>query len=208
MQQRLVMQLRKALPSGQNLQDGFPQTDGQWSQGATLIDLVALTPPLTERWQILAWELSYDGSWFIPAGGNGRPYGKLGALWAGLVSSGASPTGLNTPGTIPYRQPMLSLPSDLSTLQKVWDGGTDPLFPNSSTPPAAPSGTRGASQNLPVPIDVDPGKPLGFGLWLTPSLTNRAYLFIWNAVVAIVYEDGAEDDHQFNGRRGLARVMN
>jgi hypothetical protein len=191
MQQRQYMQMR-AIPfvgyRGLNLYDSTLFTFSTWSQGATLIDSMPLSPPLSEKWTVIAWAFTFTGA--IVKNSLSPAFGKLGALWAGLLTEGESPTGSSSQ---PWVNPMLPLPADLTNFQKVWDGGSDPVFrygPLSASDPAPQQPSGGVSEVLPSPIEIDPGRPLAFGVWLTPSLVQDARLQIWNATASIIYDDG------------------
>jgi len=192
MQQRLSSQLRVGSGSALganllavNLVDATASDPG-WTKGATLIDALPLSPPLTQTWHVLAWSFTFNGAFQRP---NASPsYGKLGAPWAGLLTQAVTPT--QTASNKPWVNPMQPLPIDLSTFQKVWDGSADAMFPSDPQVAAGSTVTDGASLNLPSPIIVDPGRPLGFGVWLTPSLAANTLLEIAAASVSIIYDDG------------------
>jgi hypothetical protein len=198
MQQRLTMQMRSGSwfnGPGPNLSDLAAGSGVGWTQGATLIDQLPLSPPLAEAWKVLAWAFTFNGAW-VPYNPNTHipSFGKLGAIWAGILTGGEPAT---QQGGFNFQSPMLPMPVDLSTFQKVWDGGSDPVFP--AQPSTAVTGglpavqaAIGVSDNLPAPITVDPGRPLAFGVWLTPSLVQNTLLQIWNANVSVIYDDGKE----------------
>jgi hypothetical protein len=190
MQQRLTHQMRaqQVNPGGRiNLADQQGSTDPGWTLGASLIDTLPLSPPLTQTWMVLGWAFSFNGARFVPAPGLHPSYGKLGSLWAGLLTETVPQTQYPSAPTVPYVVPMLPLPADLSTFEKVWDGTVDPVFPDRLASQAV---SGGASLNLPSPIAVDPGAPLSFGLWLTPSLVSDVLLWIRDATISILYDDG------------------
>jgi hypothetical protein len=185
MQQRLFFPMRDAGANrpGLNLSDAIgPGGDPGWTTGATLIDTLPISPPLAQTWRVLSWAFTFNGAWIV--NGARASYGKLGALWAGLLTGGESRT-----NGAPWVAPMLPLPVDLTMFQKVWDGAVDPMFPNAAQS-LITAASGGASENLPSPIIVDSGKPLAFGVWLTPSLVANTILEIFNANVSIVYDDG------------------
>jgi hypothetical protein len=190
MQQRLTHQMRAfhSVPGGAiNLADQQGSADPGWTLGGSLVDTLELHPPLMETWTVLAWGLSFNGARFTPGPGVRPSYGKLGSLWAGLLTQTMPQTQYPTAPSVPYVVPMLPLPADLATFEKVWDGTSDPIFPDTTQSEAA---SGGASLNLPSPIAVDPGSPLSFGLWLTPSLVSNTVLWIRDATVSILYDDG------------------
>jgi hypothetical protein len=194
MQQRMTMSLREANPSEPlNLADSNPTSGAAWTGGATLIDAVPLNPPLQQTWTILAWALSFAAGW-VASTLKGPSFGKLGALWAGVLSDDAAPT-LNTSSPFPWVTPMRQLPADPTTLAKVWDGSQDPMFPAIQLSPAVqwPTlATYSAAQNLPLPLQVRSGTPLHFGLWLTPSLVANTQIAIAQASVSLIYDDGVQ----------------
>jgi hypothetical protein len=200
MQQRLSMPMRRGSwfnGPGPNLMDGSSGPGVGWTQGATLIDPLPLSPPLAEAWKVLAWAFTFAGAWVPWNPNNHSPsFGKLGAVWAGILTGGEGPTGQQL-GGFNWQSPMLPMPVDLSTFQKVWDGGSDPAFPaqpSTALTDNVPSvqATIGVSDNLAAPITVDPGRPLAFGVWLTPSLVQNTLLQVWNANVSVIYDDGKE----------------
>jgi hypothetical protein len=170
-----------------NLADSHPGAPSGWTSGATLIDPVPISPPLMQTWTLLAWGFTCVGA----ISGISAGYGKLGSLWAGLLTEGEAPTVSPTNPALPFVSPMLAMPPDITTFEKVWDGANDPVFPADAIPVQA-GGTRAVSQNLPQPIPITSGRPLAFGLWLTPSLSNSAVPVIYNAAFSLVYDDGIE----------------
>jgi hypothetical protein len=190
-QQRIFAPMRSTnyapAPGGKvNLSDSSqPALDtSSWTGGATLIDPVPISPPLSEKWSVLAWSFTFAG--YCHWRGSKSMFGKLGAVWAGLLTEG-SPTSY---GSSAYRIPMVPMPPDLTTMQKAWDGSVDPMFPSdaASLPGAMVSGA--AALNLSSPLTLHSGMQLNFGLWLTPSLTQNTELLVVGAVYSIVYDDG------------------
>jgi hypothetical protein len=192
--QTLYMPMRSgrfAGVAGINLGDSEGAADPGWTTGATLIDSLPISPPLAQQWTLLAWGVTFTGAWARPFATR-VPYGKLGALWAGVLTDPRTPTLASA--AQPWQTPMLTLPLELTSVQKVWDGTQDPMFPlfapqgGQFNPPAA----MASAENLPQPIPIDAGRPLAFGMWLTPSLVANTLLQIWNASFSIVYDDGIE----------------
>lgn len=190
---------------------------GQRTKGATRIVEITNKPTLLEKWSIIGWTVRLRIGLII---GQLPVYGTIGDLWAGMI--------INNPqnsdgGTLVTNQPPLwigrtealssnlfttisppSLPSDLSTFSKVWEGRTDPIVPLPGTgtvdTTASDCTLIGITYPFSLPIDVRNADRLQFGLILTPSLiggaadihavTNQVEFIVKTASFSVLYDDG------------------
>jgi hypothetical protein len=163
-----------------------------WSPGATLIDLVGLTPSLTQKWSLLS--VSVTANLLLCVSLGVPVFGKLGKVIMGLLLNSGSPT-LGAAGSS-YVTPMLALPRDGSLAVPIWDPAVDSL------PPIVPSNLT-ATATLPIsgsiappqPVPISEGQGLAVGIWLTPSLlgayaSGLAFLQVSAASYNVNYDDG------------------
>lgn len=169
------------------LVDGPPASGEGWTTGATIIELVTPSIMIGRAWKLIGWTISFVG---VTQAGGGKPmWAKFGKIIGAIIQQGATRTIL--PANVPYTQPMLDLPSDSGSLVTIWDGNSDPPFPQQagSQPAAAVTG----SAQLPVPLTVTAGTQLGIGLWLTPSLIPTGglpLLKLINGKYTVIFDDG------------------
>lgn len=163
-----------------------------WTPGATAITPVSLATPLSQIWQIVAWSLT-----FTPLIGFGAGCaGKIGRLIAGLQTSSNQTRGNIAGSHVPWSTSQLPLPNDATLITPVFDGGTDPApaawdFVN--IPATAPPIT--ITYPLQIPLSLDTGDSLGFGMWMLPSLIHMgaltSYTFsVLNPQFALMVDDG------------------
>lgn len=159
-----------------------------WTPGASNTTLLNIQPPLGEVWAIVGWQLTATG--YI---GSAPPaYGMLGRLIAGpsLNATPVKPAGGNG----------LILPADTSNLDVVWDGSTDPPFAQDVTVAGPGTGTLiTASRQLASPIQMSAGDRLGFGIYLTRSLTADTVIQIRNGTFIIIADDGKAPSGTWGG---------
>jgi len=190
MQQKASGQFRGS-PVGGLVQVNLADLGNQvgWQAGATLIDLLTVSPLLSQRYSILNYTITFQGSYFT---GNTSPaYGRLPRILGGLVRSPQTTQGtaLDDNGQkVPYTTGMQQLPSDTSLVSTLWDGTVDPMFPGPKT--VEPTIPTTVTTSLPLPLAIDPGERIGVGLWLTPGLTKNLQLFVQLATYVLTYDDG------------------
>jgi hypothetical protein len=149
---------------------------GNTSGGQLIIDCQA-QPTLAEPWTITSWSVALQG--FITNNSASHPFGRLGKIYVGLLNQlfTATPQPLATP-----QNPLIALPTDISNLQLLWDGASDPVFPAEFTPHFV-----GASFSLQQPFDLHSGDSLGIGLYLTSSLISHVAILLYNAQWSVDY---------------------
>jgi len=158
-------------------------TAGGWTPGCTLIDRLPIQAPLAPSWSITGWTIACY--LWLAQGPGGPRSGRLGKLLGGLVPSANSTF---TSNTIPYQNPGVPLPPDISMFADIWDGSVDPAPPSIAVP-LPPSSIVSSSLQLPVPLPLSSGDQLSLGLWLTPSVVNNVSLIVANATWAVTYTD-------------------
>lgn len=152
-----------------------------WSNGVTLTQQLPIQPTLTEEWKILGWSMTIAAGLMIENPG-GPSYGRFGTMWGGLLIDT-----LLSPG------PIAVLPPDLSTFAKLWDGSTDPPFPQVSSvgdPPAPSTWPVGLNYMLPAPFTVKPGQQFQMAFILGASLLSRAGILVFDVDYTLLYDDG------------------
>lgn len=172
---------------GGNLFDPASNPAGGWTEGASLIDTVTVQPPMTQIWSVTDWIIQFQG--FIersqPAS---QCFGALGKLIGGLVVGSAVQTGN---GVVPWNNPMGALPNNLAGVALMWDGQTDPPFPDNTNDPGPQYPTVFAN-NLATPINLSVGDQLAIGMWLTSGLTTNIITLIQQASWTVIYDDGQQ----------------
>lgn len=162
-----------------------------WTQGATLIDSIQTQPQLGQVWDILSWTISFSGVIINSSGGGVAAYGWLGKLIAGLMLGGAPQTLTQLPSIRPWVNPTLPLPSGIQNFATLWDGSSDPPFPQISDGatsfPVSPQPIVYTNQ-LPQSVTVEAGEQMSMALLLSPSLTQAILTAIYNAQYVITYE--------------------
>lgn len=173
-----------------NLADGTVFANSTWTSGVQLITPVTSQPQLTAPWQINGWALFLQG--FQSASNFAGPatFGKLGKILAGPIFGPVAP--VPAPGGVPQQlfQPIPA--SALPNIATVWDGSTDPAFPamNQTGSVVPPGGSVAISVTPAQPINLSPGEPIGFGVWITPSLVQNFVILIANLSGTLTYDDG------------------
>jgi hypothetical protein len=166
-----------------NIADAFPFGTGAWSSGGSLMVSLGIQPPLSERWHLIAWTLTYQGV-HLPST---AIHGKLGKILGGVVRDQQQ----RTTGSNPWINPGQPFPADTNAIAVLWDGSIDPAFPfwdsGVSLPPFAPASF---TYPLPLPIEIEAGRPLSIGIWLQPSLIAGGAINILNANYVITVDDG------------------
>jgi hypothetical protein len=160
---------------------------GAYSSGATCIVGIGEQPYLDNPITILGWSLTYSGLIKLP---NTYQGGKLGKLYAGPIFRPVLTSTLgNGVPYLPYMQ--APLPPDATLIQEVWDGSTDPVFPQAELSATGVINYQAlsSSMTLPQPIELNSGDQVAFGMWLTPSLAASLILYIINAAFTIQYTD-------------------
>lgn len=162
-----------------------------WTEGGTIVDRLAIEPPLGGVWSVTGWSIALSGWLFHPFTVPAR--GKLGRIIGGVLHATPTPTG---PGVtqIPWVNPAQQLPVNAFGLATIWDGSVDPVFPQSGQP---------LSLNLPnlspmlftyslsSPITLYPGDELNVGVWVTSALVQNTILAVSNATYTVVFDDGS-----------------
>ena len=177
-------------PVGATFVDGPPQSNER-TPGGTVAFPLPIQPPMTQRWSVISWTISFLGA-FTPDPGVGGFNGRLGKLIGGLLRGGVSiPPPINT------TLGMSDLPEDTSLLTTLWDGASDTPFPTSSAAPILREPIIGG-MSLPVPLMLQPGDQLSMGMWLTPSLVRTVggdgafYLDIHGPEWTVTIDDGQQ----------------
>lgn len=177
-------------PFNINLYDPPATVNGEWTLGAAIIDPFPIQPPLGEVWEVTTWVIKFQGL-SAPDNQTLPVYGVMGRMVGGLVTGTAQTTNGGT--GVPWVNPMPGLPSSLVGVAELWNGQTDPQFPNAQalTPDSTPVNVPIIfAQDLSSPISLAAGDALSIGMWLTPSLTANMQLIICNASWTIYYDDG------------------
>lgn len=163
------------------------------TQGATLIDQIRF--PRTNPLSVLSMSVSGRLYCFNNLGPNFQPYGKLGAIQVGLTQQPATPPGIVGPFSLSFK----SFPADATMATPLFDPANDNLPPVlAATSAYNPAAYLPVSQslNLPQPLALQSGSPLGVGIWMEPSLLPTAgnsnvqfILVLAGAAYTIVYDD-------------------
>lgn len=174
---------------GLNLEDNST-ISSQWSKGTTVIVPVSIAPPsIIQQWSIVGWKISFYGI-ATPGAPNTPFYGRPGKIIGGIVrGTQRTPSDPSQVGTAA----VLPLPSDLSTIETVWDPDIDTAFPWADLTGAFGSGGPRQythSEILPTPIAVNSSSAVSMGLWLMPSLVKNYTPNIMGATYTITYDDG------------------
>lgn len=167
------------------------------SPGATLIDVATPGSQINQVWTLQSVGVRAD----IALQGGVRLYGKLGRILTGIV---LPPNAQATPGSSigaavqPWVSPLLALP-DPTLTAPLWDPVNDvlpPLSANQLPINAAPSNFLQVSTaiQLPQPVDMRPGDPIGLGIWILPSLIGSPTsgflnVLVYHATYVLVYEE-------------------
>lgn len=137
--------------------------------GATNIAVIDQQPSLTERWEVLGFNVTFAGMIRLSSTDPVPACGRVGDIWAGLIKGGQPFPGF--PGFVNPAQPF---PADLSTMVKIWDGDTDQPFVTYDVqgvwPPGQSLNLVAGGLQLPQPLIIDAGEQLAIGLWHLPSI--------------------------------------
>jgi hypothetical protein len=159
-----------------NLQDlaQVPAANGvAVSGGATLIDSLAASPAGSQKWNLIS--LSMQGYLCLSCGSTGTPYGDLGRIIAGILSP-TSPQQLSQGTNVPWVNPMLPLPNDMSLMTTLFDPIIDSTpalstaFLRDAVDPLSQLTPVSATVSPPNPIQLIGGEGLSIGIWVYPSL--------------------------------------
>lgn len=161
----------------------FSGAGGGWSGGGQLITTVPM-PSILRVWTILGWGISIQGATTLIYESGVAPFAsQLGKLYGGIVRDSGLQEGIPSPFT--------ALPRDASHVDQLWDGTSDPPFPQaqSVTPfvPGAQSMLQHAAE-LPTPVEFAEGEKLQVGLWLTPMVGQNIRVSFFNASYTILYD--------------------
>lgn len=189
-QQKIAGAFRSQPPGGLFLQDTI--SSNQRTLGATIIDVASVTVPIGQIWTIVSWTIFFQGAIDYVSHPIWAAFGKI---IGGLIVDGATPT-LGDPGNNqPWDTGLQPFPPDVSMLQTLWDGNTDPPFPPLTFPNPQPVSVVSGSMQLPVPVVIHSSVTLGIGIWLTPSLeggSEGAIISLLNGQYTIVLDDGQQ----------------
>lgn len=165
-----------------------------WTPGNMVVEALALTPPFTQRWQLLAVAVQANLQ-LIESFTGEINYGKLGQILAGLVPNGVSQT---QPPVAIGQLNGLQIPSNQVGVGTLWDPAADPLPPVTKVLGQGPTLPMSCSVQLPQPIDLPQAEQGGIGMWMKPSLlgssggasASTVGLLIANANYTVTYDDG------------------
>lgn len=190
---------------------------GQRTKGATRVVEITNKPTLLEKWSIIGWTVQLRIGLIV---GQLPVYGMIGDLWAGMLINNPQNNngGVVVTNAVPLWQtrvealssnifatiPPPSLPTDLSTFSKAFQGSSDfiALLPGTATVDVSESDCTliGTTYPFSLPISVRNADRLQFGLILTPSiiggaadvhaLTNQVEFIIKTASFSVLYDDG------------------
>lgn len=172
--------------------------ESAWTEGATLIDAVQVSPKQNQSWTLLSISFqTYLGIVSLA----GQTFGKFGKMLAGIMPPAQQANPTNGGSGVPYVTPFIPLPNDTSLFQTVWDPAIDPDPPSFITfGPGTPITSLlpiSSTIALPQPIALVPGDSLAIGLWLMPSLLGTdgtidglIGLFAQYSSYTITYDDG------------------
>lgn len=170
------------------LVDGQSTALTAFTGGSTRLAQLPFQPNLTETWQVIGYSTRIRMGLAGQGAALGQMWGRLGNLWAGLVTDSSLKPSFNA-----------NFPIDLSTFVKVFDGGQDDLrfvnSPASSSPPGALDYTLLAGTfMLPQPIIVRSGSQVQMCLVLTPSMLTCSGAGLMNIIVqdcsySVLYND-------------------
>jgi hypothetical protein len=169
-------------PSIVNLNDPASSSVA-WSSGATVIEQIAVQPPLGEIWSVLGWAITMRA--FMLTGSNA--YGKLGRIVGGIVHMQPTPTDPAKNGGA-WVNPQLAFPNNSTGLNVIWDGQTDPALRSIYSPYPSSTELQGELM-LPVPIELYPGDDIQIGLWITPSLAQNVQIAVAYANYTVTFDD-------------------
>lgn len=166
--------------------DGFGVTN--YTTGTTRLDQLPFSPNLTERWTIIGYSVRIRMG--LLQNGAGPMWGRIGNLWAGLISDSPLASAQSP-----------NFPIDLSTFVQVFNGGQDTLRlvadPSTFATPALINDAQysliAQTFMLPQPIQVRSGSQLQMALIMTPSmLTSLAGLtriLVRSCSYSVLYND-------------------
>lgn len=154
------------------------------TNGLTMAVPIQGGPSFAAGWSILAFSLQVKIGLNTVNTPAGQGWGRLGALWAGLLTG----SNVAAPDDDLAWKPA-SFPVDLSTFIKIWDGSTDGISSVVTNGPEADWTLIAGTFQLPFPLKVSPGTPLGFCLILTPSIVdNRRFIWVKSCQYSIIYQ--------------------
>lgn len=154
-----------------------------WSPGAQCVTTLQ-KPPGINTWTILGWGLAFQAASLAIAEGAVPIFvSRQPQLYGGITRD----SGLAEGGFIPFTQ----IPRDTSMIELLWDGSTEPPFPQASSAspfvPGAPA-MRQKSVALPGPVSFDEDEQLQIGFFLTPMLGQNFRIWVFNATYTIQYD--------------------
>lgn len=167
--------------------DGTPTTG--YTPGATRVDQLPFSPTLVEKWSVIGYSVRVRLG-LSRTITDGQMWGRLGSLWAGLISdSSLKPA------------QYANFPIDLSTFVKVFDGAQDEIRwvtnPGSFTAPGnIPDNTYTLIADtfmLPQPVEVRSGAQVQMCLVQTPSLltvsAGTMQFNVRDCTYSVIYND-------------------
>jgi hypothetical protein len=159
-----------------------------WTKGAIRTMPVAIQPTLVQKWRILGFsaraQLGIVRALLNPF------YGRWTDLWVGLLVDKS----ISDFSGIQGDRGSVTLPQDLSTFAKLWDGQRDPPPPIITTPYAINPGQGwfGLTYMLPNPLDVRSGAQISMALILMPMLLAFGMGFkVGSCDFSVLYEDAS-----------------
>jgi hypothetical protein len=164
--------------------NGFASS--QWTQGGVALYQIPAQPGLTTPWKIVGYSISFQGLIYTPTPSL-PTYGLMGSIWGGLLFDTSVPP---NQGGNPWMNPMPQFPANSGLVNKLWDGETDTPFPLIDPAVAMPPARfLTFTESLDVPVTMQSGEGVVFGLWLAPGLVQNLQILLANATYSLIYDD-------------------
>jgi hypothetical protein len=164
--------------------NGFASS--QWTQGGVALYQIPAQPGLTTPWKIVGYSISFQGLIYAPTPSL-PTYGLMSSIWGGLLFDTSIPP---NQGGNPWVNPMPQFPANSGLVNKLWDGETDTPFPLIDPAVAMPPARfLTFTESLDVPVTMQSGESVVFGLWLTPGLVQNLQILLANATYSLIYDD-------------------
>lgn len=179
-------------PSKTVLQVGspnFPNKTSSWDKGATRVSTVNSQPTLSQPWTIYGWSVRIRAV----IGVFQRPYfARFGNLWFGLaINANLIDTGGIDPASSNALSGGATLPPDLSTFDKVWDGDSLKVVDIAQQLDDTDFDLLGVTYLFPAPITIGPGSQMQMALVLNPSvIANNVAFVVRSCEYSLIYDIG------------------